>query len=885
MNFQYLLYIIMLIIGVLSLILFLWMYKRDKNALGSKIGIIMILCCLIWISGETLQFLNESLQIKILWNKLEYIGIAAVPLIYLFIVLINTGYEGWITTKKTVLLSVIPFLTLIFVFTNDLHGLFWKNTVLDNNLNILVHEYGLWYWIWIAYLYTVIIVTHYILIRILVSRFNIFRIQSAGIISILSIPWLANTVHNIGFKNLNIVDITPLSLIISISVIIFGFNRLKIIDIVPIAREAICDSIKDNIIVLDSKNRILYLNHSAKKILKNYSSSFMGKHVAEILTDCRNYFKNLSEIHVKSSDIILGSKKGKKEYRMIVSPIFFNYKIFIGRVILLRDITNQNKMNRSLHYRIRFENLIATLSKSFINLELDNIDDGINDALKEIGKFTKIDNVYVCIFKNCKIKTGKTYEWCNKSVNPQLTNIKELYSAKIPLLKRKLNKLETIQIPDISAIEKKTKRVKGLLKSLEIKSIITVPMIYNESLIGYLGLDSIKEKRIWTEDDVKLLKIVGDIFTNILERKQAEEEVRYLLLKDKLTGLYNRAYFEEELKRLDTKRQLPLSFIIGDVNGLKLVNDAFSPKEGDRILRKTANILQSCCRKEDIIARWGGDEFSILLPNTTEKNSEVIINRIREKCQKTTDQKIPLSISLGTSTKRDYKCNIKTIIKEAEDRMYSRKLLERDSISSSIISSLETTLQEKSYETEEHAIRLRKMAMLLGHALKLPDNKLNELSLLSTLHDIGKIAIPDEILTKKGKLTEKEWEIIKKHPEIGYNISSSSPQLTPISIGILSHHEYWNGDGYPRGLSGDKIPVESRIITIVDAYDVMTHDRCYKKAVSRKEAIEELQRCAGTQFDPLLVKIFTQVLAKNKNPELSFSITSALGYSTPRGTP
>jgi len=860
MNFQYPSYIIILILGVIVSIIFIWQIWKNRIYADSRAGILLVASCLIWMTGKTFQLLNGDLQIKILMDKIEYIGIAAVPLLYLLVVIQNTGYKKWITVKKTALLSIIPFLTLVFIITNDFHGLFWKNTILDINSNLLVHEYGVWFWIWTVYLCTVILVTHYIIIRILSSKFSVLRVQSVGIISLLSIPWFAYTVHTIGINPFNIVDITPLILIISSSIIILGFSRLKIIDIVPIAREEVFDTIREHIIVLDSDDRILYINHPAKNIFKSYTSNFIGKPITEIMTDCSNYFKNMSGITKIRRNIIIKDKKSKKEYKMTISPIFFNNKNFIGRVVLLIDITDQKKMNKSLYYRIRFENLIATLSKSFINLELDNIDDGIKNALEEIVRFTNTDHGYVCIFKNFKIKTGKTYEWCDKGVKSKLKNIKDFFTEEMPLWMKKLNNLEIVQIPDVSKIKIKKKKAKRVIQLQKIKSIVAVPMIYNESLIGYIGLDNMKEKRFWTKDDIKLLKIAADIFTNILERKQAEEEVRFLLLKDKLTGLYNRAYFEEEIKRLDTKRQLPLSFIIGDVNGLKLVNDAFSPKEGDRILKKTANILKRSCRKEDIIARWGGDEFSILLPNTTEKNSEVIIKRIREKCLKTTDQKIPLSISLGTSTKRDCDCNIKTIIKEAEDRMYSRKLLERDTISSSIIASLETTLQEKSYETEEHAIRLRKMALLLGRALKLPDNKLNELSLLSTLHDIGKIAIPDEILTKKGKLTKKEWEIIKKHPEIGYNISSSSPQLSPISVGILSHHEHWNGNGYPRGLKGEKIPLESRIINIVDAFDVMTHDRCYKKAVSMEEAIEELYRCSGTQFDPLLVKIFTKVL-------------------------
>jgi diguanylate cyclase (GGDEF)-like protein len=860
MNIQNFSYIIVSVLGIVSSVIFFWQIWKYRNYAENVAGILLVVDCLIWMILRNFHLLSSSLTVKILMDRIEYIVIAAVPLLYVLVVLKDTGYKKWIKVKNIVLLSIIPFLTAAFIITNDFHGLFWKSILLNRNSDLLVHEYGMWFWIWTVYLCAVVFTTHYMIIRILSSKFSIITIRSIGIIFLISIPWLAYAVSTMGIKPFDVIDIAPLFLIISSAVIVLRFKSLKIVDIVPIAREKVFDTLKEHIIILDNDDRILYINHPAKNIFESNTDNFIGRHITKIISGYKDYFKNISGFNRVCRNIVLKSKSRKKEYEMTVSPIFFNDKNFIGRLLLLRDITTQNKMSKSLKYRIRFENLIATLSKNFINLELDSIDDGIKKALEEIVKFTNTDHGYICVLNNYKIKTGLTYEWLVKGIKPQLKNIMNFFAEELPVWMKKLNKLEVVKIPNVSKIKVKKKKAQKLLKSQKIKSIIAVPMIYNESLIGYMGLDSIKEERSWTKDDIKLLKIAADIFTNILERKEAEEEVRFLLLKDKLTGLYNRAYFEEEIKRLDTKRQLPLSFIMGDVNGLKLVNDAFSPKEGDRILKKAANILKRCCRKEDIIARWGEDEFSILLPNTTEKNSEVIIKRIREKCLKTTDQKIPLSISLGTSTKRDYNCNIKTVIKEAEDRMYSRKLLERDTISSSIISSLESTLQEKSYETEEHAIRLSEMALLIGCALKLPDNKLNELSLLSTLHDIGKIAIPDEILTKKGKLTKKEWEIIKKHPEIGYNITSSSPQLSPISVGILSHHEHWNGNGYPRGLKGEKIPLESRIINIVDAFDVMTHDRCYKKAISREEAIEELYRCSGTQFDPFLVELFTKVL-------------------------
>jgi HD-GYP domain-containing protein (c-di-GMP phosphodiesterase class II) len=208
----------------------------------------------------------------------------------------------------------------------------------------------------------------------------------------------------------------------------------------------------------------------------------------------------------------------------------------------------------------------------------------------------------------------------------------------------------------------------------------------------------------------------------------------------------------------------------------------------------------------------------------------------------------------------DFSEDFQNIMKETEDRMYRNKLLESNSVRSSIISSLRHTLFAKSYETEIHTQRLKQLAIQIGRSFGLTDSLLDELSLLATLHDIGKVAIPEETLIKPGKLTQKEWEIIWKHPEIGYRIAGQLPELAPIAEAILAHHEWWDGAGYPRGLKAEDIPLISRILSVVDAYDAMTNGRSYKKAVGHQEALEELKRGAGSQFDPEIVEMFLNVV-------------------------
>ncbi|MDZ7672837.1 MAG: diguanylate cyclase [Halanaerobiales bacterium] len=357
------------------------------------------------------------------------------------------------------------------------------------------------------------------------------------------------------------------------------------------------------------------------------------------------------------------------------------------------------------------------------------------------------------------------------------------------------------------------------------------------------------------------LKLI--IMVDVSKQKQYEKEIKHLRFHDQLTGLYNRDYFMEEIKRLDTKRQLPLTIIMGDINSLKLVNDVFGHDQGDQLIKNTAQILEKNLRDEDILARIGGDEFAILLPNTNYSIGKAVSQRINQNCSNFVGEGI-ISIALGVATKNNISQDIDHVFKTADDNMYQNKTSESIKAKQEIISNINKKLRKETDESQDHIKTVKKLVLKFAEKLNLNSEQNEKLKLLAESHDIGKISVKEEVEKNISQLTEEEHEKLKGHAEYGYRISHSIPELSNIADLILSHHERWDGKGYPQGLKHEEIPLLARIFTIVDNYDLLVNGRGEKNTRSKETALKEIKRQADDKFDPDLVKEFISLI-KNEN--------------------
>lgn len=355
------------------------------------------------------------------------------------------------------------------------------------------------------------------------------------------------------------------------------------------------------------------------------------------------------------------------------------------------------------------------------------------------------------------------------------------------------------------------------------------------------------------------------LITDISNRKKAEAAINFLSYHDYLTGLYNRRFYEEELIRLDIPENLPISLIMADVNGLKLINDSFGHTMGDELLIKAAHVISSTCPEASVVARLGGDEFIIILPRTDIFQVVEIVNEL--KAQSLTERigALELSISFGYETKENEFQDIHETYRYAEDDMYRHKLYESSSVKSKTIDLIMNALYAKSRREMLHSKRVGELCKLIASEMNLDKDIISQMGIAGLMHDIGKMGIDENILNKEGKLTTAEFQEIQRHPEIGFRILSSSDDLLEISRYVFEHHERWDGKGYPKNLIGREISLQARIIGVADAFDAMICDRSYRKGLSEDQAVAEIRRCSGTQFDPAVVDVLLEKVLKRDN--------------------
>lgn len=574
-------------------------------------------------------------------------------------------------------------------------------------------------------------------------------------------------------------------------------------------------NVQDPVWIIDLDFKYVYTNEAYKNC-HSIERDIIGENLLEIIPKylAEKYLENLKIMISEKKYMILEEELNGKTLQCRTFPMLDDKGEIEAIGGLIIDITERaSREKERIYHRNLLQNVI--------------------DAIPEIIFLKDIDGRYQFINKTCKDFHG------NLGVNEVI------------------GKMDTEINPDKETSLKFKDIDKKILKNKKAITIESRIKCKNKTIIK----ESLKSPLLNEYGDA--VGIVG-ISRDITEKKALEEKLRYLSYTDTLTGVYNRASFEDKIQELKSTEKMPIGVIMGDVNGLKLINDTFGHIEGDKLLVSISNVLKKVCGNYGHIFRWGGDEFIILIPNADEKICESVINNIKNACAGKNHGLLELSMSMGLSILKNPDDDIDKILKIAEEKVYKHKLLEQKSILSGAINSLQESLEAKSLETKEHTQRMTKLAAKLGKKMKLSIAQLDELEIATRLHDIGKIGIGEDVLLKPGKLTDQEYQIIKTHTEKGYRIVMASSGLDSVAKTVLTHHERWDGKGYPLGLKRKEIPLSSRIISVVDAYDAMTNNRIYKNAIKKEDAIKEIENSKGTQFDPAIATLFVQMM-KQRN--------------------
>lgn len=547
-------------------------YAWHRRAIPGATAFFVLMCAVVeWSISYALELVNPTLAGKLFWTQVEYIGIVIGPAAWLIFSLQYTSLQR-VARRTLVTLAIMPALTLLLVWTNPVHGLIWSSVQLDQSgFNpVLSLRYGPGFWIHTLYSYLLVIGGSLVLVRFSRRAQRLYRQQVRIVLLAMCISWLSNAIYIFRANPTPDLDLTPLAFAITGVLVAWGFLRFQFLDLVPLARGAVMESMRDGVIVLDAWNRIADFNPAAEAILQRRLSQAIGVPAGRVFADYPEMvkrFEAVSEAHEVLVDRDPAARRyfERRYFDLQISPLYDRLGQFTGRLVVLQDITEQERarlalqkshaeldrrvqertfelktanqqlekeiverkfVEKALRNRIDMEKLVSGISTNFINRMVDEIDQEISHALKAIGEFAGVDRSYIFRISADGTTISNTHEWCSPGTISQKDHLIDIPCAALPWWLGRLNQRKPIHIPRDATLPLEARLEKEILRSKDLHSLVAVPLIYGNSLSGFLGFNSAQKEKIWAEEDLALLRLVGETFANALARKDAEEALR-----------------------------------------------------------------------------------------------------------------------------------------------------------------------------------------------------------------------------------------------------------------------------------------------------------------------------------------------------------------------
>jgi diguanylate cyclase (GGDEF)-like protein/PAS domain S-box-containing protein len=626
MHWVYTPYILPLLASaIISLALAIHIGQRRATP-GALPFAVLMAAVTFWSAGNIFELGSLSLETKLVWANLEYLGIVIIPVAWFVFCLEYSGRGSWLTLPKLAALSIIPLVTFILAWTSPTQGLLRSDAVLilDAPFPYVGKTYGPWFWVHTAFSYSLLILGAAYLLQLTGRAASWYSGQIAVLMTGIALPWLANIFYITRLDPLPFLDPTPIAFSLSGVLVAWGTFRYRLMDIVPVARAMVIENMNDGVIILDKYNRIVDINPAAAIMVGKPVRQLIGTHADRSLSmypELVEKYRNVIQAH---SEAVIEKADNKIYLDISISPLRDGRRRQTGRVVVLRDVTDRRKAEVDLQE-----------SHAMVLATLEATADGIL-VVNDRGEIVRMNRKLAEMLHLPQEMLDNGHE------KPKIDVLVEqlIHPDTFYVLMEKLNAFPEAESYDVLE-----------LKDGRVLERYSRPQRVGEHRVG----------RVWS-------------FHDITEQRRAEEELRYLSSHDILTGLYNRGFFEEELNRLENSRLFPVSLIIADVDGLKAVNDTHGHASGDKLLRQAADILRSACRAEDVVARIGGDEFGILLPDSGPQVAENVIERIMnmQAIRRVGEAEVPLSLSLGAATAESGNV-LRKVVRMADNAMYKVK--------------------------------------------------------------------------------------------------------------------------------------------------------------------------------------------------------------------